>query len=210
MAFKLPDLPYAHDALEPHIDARTMEIHHGKHHAGYTSKLNAAIKGTDLEGKKIEDILSNVSKHSTAVRNNGGGFYNHSLFWEVMSPDGGGEPSDGMNIHKAIVRDFGSFDKFKEEFSNAAATRFGSGWAWLCVDKNDKLFVTSTPNQDNPLMDVAEKKGTPILGLDVWEHAYYLNYQNRRPDYIGAFFNVINWDEVTKRYNDANPGASNL
>jgi Fe-Mn family superoxide dismutase len=210
MAFKLPDLPYAHDALEPHVDARTMEIHHGKHHAGYTNKLNAAIEGTDLDGMKIEDILANVSKHSTAVRNNGGGYYNHCLFWEVMSPDGGGEPSERMNIHKAIMRDFGSFDKFKEEFSNAAATRFGSGWAWLCVDKNDKLFITSTPNQDNPLMDVVDKQGTPILALDVWEHAYYLNYQNRRPDYIGAFFNVINWDEVTKRYNDANPGASNL
>lgn len=210
MAFKLPDLPYAHDALEPHIDARTMEIHHSKHHAGYTNNLNAAIEGTDLEGMKIEDILANVSKHSMAVRNNGGGYYNHCLFWEVMSPNGGGEPSERMNIHKAIVRDFGSYAKFKEEFSKAAATRFGSGWAWLCVDSNDKLFITSTPNQDNPLMDVADKQGTPILGLDVWEHAYYLNYQNKRPDYIGAFFNVINWDEVTKRYNDANPGASNF
>jgi Fe-Mn family superoxide dismutase len=210
MAFKLPDLPYAHDALEPHIDARTMEIHHGKHHAGYTSKLNDAIAGTDLEGKSIKEILANVSKHSSAVRNNGGGFYNHSLFWEVMSPDGGGEPSERMNIHKAIVRDFGSFDNFKEEFSQAAMSRFGSGWAWLCVDKNDKLFITSTPNQDNPLMDIAEKQGTPILGCDVWEHAYYLNYQNRRNDYLSAFFNVINWDEVTKRYNDANEGASNL
>ncbi len=209
MAFKLPDLPYAYDALEPHIDARTMEIHHGKHHAGYTSKLNAAIEGTELEGKKIQDILANVSKYSAAVRNNGGGFYNHSLFWEVMSPEGGA-PSPQMNIHKAIERDFGSYEKFKEEFSNAAATQFGSGWAWLCVDKNDKLFVTSTPNQDNPLMDVVEKQGTPILGLDVWEHAYYLNYQNRRPDYIEAFFNVINWHEVTKRYNNANPGASSF
>lgn len=208
MAFKLPDLPYAYDALEPHIDARTMEIHHTKHHAGYTNNLNNAIAGTELEKMKIEDILANVSKHSTAVRNNGGGYWNHKLFWEIMSPDGGGQPSERMNIHKAITRDFGSFDKFKEEFSNAAGTRFGSGWAWLCVDKKDKLFITSTPNQDNPLMDLAEKKGTPILGLDVWEHAYYLNYQNRRPDYISAFWNVINWDQVTKNYNDANEGAS--
>ena len=210
MAFELPELPYGFDALEPNIDARTMEIHYGKHHAGYTKKLNAAIEGTDLEKMKIEDILANVSKYSGAVRNNGGGYYNHSLFWAVMSPDGGGEPSSRMNIHKAIERDFGSFDAFKEEFSKAAATRFGSGWAWLCVDSDDKLFVTSTPNQDNPLMDVVEKQGTPILGLDVWEHAYYLNYQNRRPDYIAAFFNVINWKEVTERYNDANPGASDL
>ena len=210
MAFTLPDLPYAYDALEPHIDARTMEIHHTKHHAGYTSKLNAAVEGTALEKMKIEDILANISKHSTAVRNNGGGYWNHKLFWEVMSPNGGGQPSERMNIHKAITRDFGSFDKFKEEFSNAAATRFGSGWAWLCVDKKDKLFITSTANQDNPLMDIADKKGTPILGLDVWEHAYYLNYQNRRPDYIGAFWNVINWDQVTKNYNDANEGASSF
>ena len=210
MAFKLPDLPYAYDALEPHIDARTMEIHHTKHHAGYTSKLNDAVAGTELEKMKIEAILAHVSKYSTAVRNNGGGYWNHKLFWEVMSPNGGGQPSERMNIHKAIMRDFGSFDKFKEEFSNAAATRFGSGWAWLCVDKKDKLFVTSTANQDNPLMDVADKKGTPILGLDVWEHAYYLNYQNRRPDYIGAFWNVINWDQVTKNYNDANDGASSF
>ncbi len=207
MAFTLPDLPYAYDALEPHIDARTMEIHHGKHHAGYTNKLNAAIEGTELEGKKIEAILANVSKHSTAVRNNGGGYYNHNLFWKVMSPDGGGEPSPQMNIHKAIERDFGSYENFKSEFSQAAATRFGSGWAWLCIDKNDRLFIMSTPNQDNPLMDLAERQGTPILGLDVWEHAYYLNYQNRRPDYIGAFFNVINWQAVTEMYNDANAGV---
>ena len=210
MAFQLPDLPYAYDALEPNIDARTMEIHHTKHHAGYTKKLNAAIEGTDLAGKKIEEILANVSQHSAGVRNNGGGYFNHCLFWEVMSPDGGGEPSERMNIHKAIMRDFGSFDNFKTEFSKAAATRFGSGWAWLCVDGDDKVFITSTPNQDNPLMDVAEKQGTPILGLDVWEHAYYLNYQNRRPDYVAAFFNVINWDEVTKRYNAANVGASSF
>ncbi len=210
MAFKLPDLPYAYDALEPHIDARTMEIHHTKHHAGYTNNLNAAIEGTDLEGKSIKAIMANVSKYSGAVRNNGGGYYNHDLFWKVMSPDGGGEPSERMNIHKAIVRDFGSFEAFKSEFAKAAATRFGSGWAWLCVDKDDKLFVCSTANQDNPLMDVVEEEGTPILGLDVWEHAYYLNYQNRRPDYIEAFFNVIDWDAVTKRYNDANEGASDF
>ncbi len=207
MAFKLPDLPYAFDALEPHIDARTMEIHHGKHHAGYTNKLNAAIEGTELEGMKIEDILANVSKYSTAVRNNGGGYYNHNLFWKVMSPDGGGEPSPQMNIHKAIARDFGSYENFKSEFSKAAATRFGSGWAWLCTDKNDRLFIMSTPNQDNPLMDLADRHGTPVLGLDVWEHAYYLNYQNRRPDYINAFFNVINWQAVSEMYNDANAGA---
>ncbi len=210
MAFQLPNLPYAYDALEPHIDARTMEIHHTKHHNGYTNKLNAAIAGTELENMRIEEILAGVSKHSAGVRNNGGGFYNHSLFWSVMSPEGGGQPSERMNIHKAIERDFGGFEAFKDAFAKAAATRFGSGWAWLCVDGNDKLFVTSTPNQDNPLMDVADQQGTPILGLDVWEHAYYLNYQNRRPDYIEAFFNVINWQAVTERYNDANPGASNL
>ncbi len=210
MAFKLPDLPYAYDALEPHLDARTMEIHHGKHHSGYTNKLNAAIEGTDLEGKSIEEILKNISDHSAAVRNNGGGYYNHSLFWSIMSPNGGGEPSGRTNIAKAIDRDFGSFEAFKDAFAKAAATRFGSGWAWLCVDADDKLFVTSSPNQDNPMMDVYATQGTPILGLDVWEHAYYLNYQNRRPDYIQAFFNVIDWNAVSKRYNDANPGASDL
>lgn len=210
MAFQLPDLPYAFDALEPHIDARTMEIHHGKHHAGYTSKLNAAIEGTDLEGKKIEEILANVSKYPTAVRNNGGGFYNHSLFWKIMSPDGGGEPSANMNIRKAIERDFGSFGSFKEEFSNAAGSLFGSGWTWLVVDANDKLKIVQTPNQDNPLMDVVDEDGTPVMGIDVWEHAYYLNYQNRRPEYINAWWNVINWKEVTERFNDANPGGSNL
>lgn len=210
MAFQLPDLPYAYKALEPHVDARTMEIHHGKHHAGYTKKLNAAIEGTDLEGMKIEDIIKNVSDYSAAVRNNGGGYYNHSLFWSVMSPDGGGEPSARTNIAKAITRDFGSFEAFKTEFSKAAGTRFGSGWAWLCVDSEDKLFVTSSPNQDNPMMDVYATQGTPVLGLDVWEHAYYLNYQNRRPDYVAAFFNVIDWNAVSKRYNDANPGASDL
>ena len=210
MAFELPALPYAKDALEPHVDARTMEIHHGKHHNGYTNKLNAAIAGTDLEGKSIEDILANVSKHSSGVRNNGGGFYNHGLFWTSMSPTGGGEPTDRMNIKKAIDRDFGSFEGFKKEFAAAAGTRFGSGWAWLCVDSNDKLFVCSTPNQDNPLMDVVPEDGKPVLGLDVWEHAYYLNYQNRRPDYVQAFFNVIDWAVVSKRYNDANPGASDF
>ena len=208
MAFQLPDLPYAFDALEPHVDARTMEVHHGKHHAGYTSKLNAAIEGTELEGKKIEHILAHVSNFSSAVRNNGGGYYNHCLFWEIMSPDGGGEPSSQMNITRAINRDFGSFSGFKEAFSNAASTLFGSGWTWLCVDSKDKLFICQTPNQDNPLMDVVPESGTPILGLDVWEHAYYLNYQNRRPDYIQAWWNVVNWHEVTKRYNDANEGPS--
>ena len=201
MPFTLPDLPYAKDALEPHIDAQTMELHHDKHHAGYTSKLNAAIEGTPLDGKSIEEILGGISGHSAGVRNNGGGFYNHALFWEIMSPDGGGEPSG--ELADAISKKFGSFDGFKDAFSKAAATQFGSGWAWLLVDKSGDLAVSSTPNQDNPLMDVAEVKGTPILGLDVWEHAYYLNYQNRRPDYIAAFFNIINWDEVAKRYSAA-------
>ncbi len=198
MAFELPQLPYAHDALEPHIDAQTMQIHHGKHHAGYTTKLNGAIEGSDLEGQSIEAILANVSKHSGAVRNNGGGFYNHSLFWSVMGPNGGGNPSG--ELADAINSAFGSFEAFKDAFANAAATQFGSGWAWLIVDGSGNLKVTSTPNQDNPLMDIADVKGTPILGLDVWEHAYYLKYQNRRPDYIEAFFNVINWEEVSKRY----------
>ena len=210
MAFELPALPYAFDALEPHIDARTMEIHHGKHHNGYTNKLNKAIEGTDLASKSIEDILANVSQYSAGVRNNGGGFYNHSLFWTSMSADGGGEPSERMNIRKAIDRDFGSFENFKKEFAAAAGTRFGSGWAWLCVDSNDKLFICSTPNQDNPLMDVVPEDGKPILGLDVWEHAYYLNYQNRRGDYVQAFFNVVDWAVVSKRYNDANPGGSDF
>jgi Fe-Mn family superoxide dismutase len=207
MAFKLPELPYAYDALEPHIDARTMEIHHTKHHAGYTNNLNAAIEGTELANMSIEEILANISKFSGAVRNNGGGFWNHGLFWEVMSPDGGGEPASNLSIHKALLRDFGSFDEFKKQFSAAAATRFGSGWAWLCVGQDGKLFVTSSPNQDNPLMDVAERRGTPILGLDVWEHAYYLNYQNRRPDYIQAFYNVINWKKVAENYAEANGAA---
>ena len=203
MAFKLPKLPYDYDALMPHIDKRTMTIHHGKHHNGYTNKLNAAIEGTPLAKMKIEEILKKASKHGAAVRNNGGGFYNHSLFWKVMSPDGGGQPSATSKLGKAINKSFGSFDKFKDAFSAAAKTRFGSGWAWLCVGRGGKLFVTSTPNQDNPLMDCADKKGTPVLGLDVWEHAYYLKYQNKRPDYVEAFFSVVNWKEVAKRYSAA-------
>ena len=200
MAFELPDLPYAYDALEPNIDAKTMEIHHGKHHAGYTSKLNAAIEGTDLEGKSIEEILVKGFDNG-AIRNNGGGYYNHCLFWEVMSPNGGGEPSGALA--DAINAACGSFDGFKEAFSNAAATRFGSGWAWLCVHDGGKVEVCSSANQDNPLMPGIGCGGTPILGLDVWEHAYYLKYQNKRPDYIAAFFNVINWDEVSRRYEAA-------
>ena len=200
MAFELPSLPYATDALEPNIDTKTMEIHHGKHHAGYTTKLNGAIAGTDLEGKSIEDILASVGSAGAGVRNNGGGFYNHCLFWEVMSPNGGGNPSG--DLAAAIDAAFGSFDAFKDQFSNAAATQFGSGWAWLIV-VDGKLQVTSTPNQDNPLMDIAEVKGQPILGLDVWEHAYYLNYQNRRPDYINAFFNVVNWEKVSELFTAA-------
>lgn len=198
MAFELPKLPYAFDALEPNIDAKTMEIHHGKHHQGYTNNLNAAIEGTDLEGKSIEEILVK-GKDKPAVRNNGGGYYNHNLFWTVMSPNGGGNPTG--DIKAAIDSAFGSFESFKDEFAKAAATRFGSGWAWLCV-KDGKLEVCSTPNQDNPVMGEG-CGGTPVLGLDVWEHAYYLNYQNRRPDYINAFFNVINWDEVNARYSAA-------
>ncbi len=198
MAFTLPSLPYDFKALEPHIDARTMEIHHGKHHAAYTNNLNAAIEGTPLEGKSIEDILGQVSKQSPAVRNNGGGFYNHNLFWEIMSPKGGGEPSGALADD--IKSRFGDFNAFKEAFTKAATTQFGSGWAWLMVDSAGHLAVINTPNQDNPLMDVSALRGTPILGLDVWEHAYYLNYQNRRPDYVSAFWNVVNWDEVAKRY----------
>ena len=196
MAFELPTLPYAYDALEPHIDARTMEIHHGKHHAGYTSKLNAAIEGTEMEGKYIEALLADHSDNG-AVRNNGGGYYNHTLFWSIMSPNGGGTPSG--DLAAAIDSDLGGWDAFKQAFANAAATRFGSGWAWVCV-KDGKLEVCSSANQDNPLMPGVGCGGTPILGLDVWEHAYYLNYQNRRPDYIAAFFNVIDWDAVAQRY----------
>ncbi len=198
MAFELPNLPYASDALEPHIDSRTMEIHHGKHHNGYTTKLNGAIEGTDLEGKSIEDILTNLDMGNAGVRNNGGGFYNHSLFWSIMSPNGGGTPSGALA--NAIDSAFGSFDGFKEKFSSAAGTRFGSGWAWLCVQKGGEVEVCSSPNQDNPLMPGVGCGGVPILGLDVWEHAYYLNYQNRRPDYVSAFFNVINWEKVSQLY----------
>ena len=201
MAFELPELPYSHDALEPNMDARTMEIHHGKHHAGYTSKLNAAIEGSSLQDSSIEDILTGLDMSNVAVRNNGGGYYNHCLFWEVMSPNGGGEPSG--ELAEAINNAFGSFDAFKDAFSNAAATRFGSGWAWLCVHEGGKVEVCSSANQDNPLMPGIGCGGTPILGLDVWEHAYYLNYQNRRPDYIAAFFNVINWDKVEENFSAA-------
>ena len=197
MAFTLPALPYAFDALEPHFDARTMEIHHGKHHNAYVTNLNNAIAGTDLESKSLEELMK-VAGSNTAVRNNGGGHWNHSLFWQILSPNGGGAPTG--ELAAAIDAKFGSFDAFKETFNKAAATRFGSGWAWLCVDTKKELCVCSSPNQDNPLMDVAECPGTPIMGLDVWEHAYYLHYQNRRPDYISAFWNVINWEEVSKRY----------
>lgn len=194
--FKLPDLKYEYNSLEPHIDAKTMEIHHTKHHAGYTNKLNDALSGTEFESKSIEEILATPNLE-TGIRNNGGGFYNHNLFWEIMSPNGGGEPIG--EISDAIKQSFGSFEKFKEEFSNAASTRFGSGWAWL-IKTSDGLKITSTPNQDNPLMFDSEVKGVPILGLDVWEHAYYLNYQNKRPDYILAFWNVVDWGEVNKKY----------
>jgi Fe-Mn family superoxide dismutase len=198
MAFELPKLPYAYDALEPHIDAKTMEIHHTKHHNAYTTNLNAAIEGTDLEGKTIENILLNLDTTNAAVRNNGGGFYNHNLFWTILSPNGGGEPTG--ELEEAIDKAFGSFEEFKAKFAKAAATQFGSGWAWLTVQKGGKLEVVGTPNQDNPLMPEIGGEGTPILGLDVWEHAYYLNYQNRRPDYIEAFFKVVNWEEVARRY----------
>ncbi|MFJ1261930.1 superoxide dismutase [Capnocytophaga canis] len=198
MSFTLPKLPYAYDALEPHIDARTMEIHHTKHHNAYTTNLNTAIAGTDLEGKSIEEILKNLDMNNGAVRNNGGGFYNHNLFWEVMSSKGGGQPTG--ELANAINEAFGSFEAFKEAFAKAAATRFGSGWAWLCVHKGGKVEVCSSANQDNPLMPNIGCGGLPILGLDVWEHAYYLNYQNRRPDYIQAFFNVIYWEKVAELY----------
>lgn len=197
MAFELPKLDYSYDALEPYIDAQTMEIHYGKHHNAYKDKLNAAIKDTELEGKSIESLFPEISKLPVAVRNNGGGFYNHNLFWKILSPNGGGLPSG--KLLNAILNDFGSFETFKDQFSTAAATRFGSGWAWL-VKSGDKLVVSSTPNQDNPLMDVADVKGIPILGLDVWEHAYYLKYHNRRPEYIDAFWNLVNWKEVELRY----------
>lgn len=198
---QFPALPYAYDALEPHIDARTMEIHYTKHHKAYYDKMMAAVKGTEMEEMPFDQLLANISKFPAGVRNNGGGFFNHELYWRVMGPNGGGTPS-GM-LGDAIARDFGSFEKFKDEFSAAGANRFGSGWAWLCTDKEGKLSVCSTANQDNPLMDVGGCGGTPILGMDVWEHAYYLKYQNRRPDYIEAFFNVINWEEVNKNYAQA-------
>ena len=198
MAFELPKLNYAYDALEPHIDARTMEIHHSKHHNGYTNNLNAAIAGTDLENKSIETLLENLDMSNKAVRNNGGGFYNHRLFWNVMSPNGGGTPTGALA--DAINTAFGSFDGFKDAFAKAAATRFGSGWAWLCVQKGGAVEVCSTANQDNPLMADIGCNGFPILGIDVWEHAYYLNYQNRRPDYIQAFFNVVDWKKVSEMY----------
>ena len=202
MAFELPDLPYSFDALAPHIDAKTMEIHHDKHHGGYVKKLNAAVEGSPHADMSIEDLMKEVGSSTAAgVRNNGGGHYNHSLFWKVLSPDGGGQPSG--ELASAIDSAFGSYDAFKEKFADAAGTRFGSGWAWLIVDDSGSLKITSTPNQDNPLMDVAETKGTPILGLDVWEHAYYLNYQNKRPEYVSAFWNVVNWDQVNKNYEAA-------
>jgi len=200
MAFELPTLPYAHNALNPYIDTTTMEIHHGKHHAAYIAKLNAAVIGSNMEGKSLEDLIKNHI-NVAAVRNNGGGHWNHSFFWTVMSPSGGGTPQG--SLASAIDDSFGSFDKFKEAFTNAGATQFGSGWAWLCVGKGGKLEVCSTANQDNPLMPGLGCEGTPILGLDVWEHAYYLNYQNKRPDYINAFFEVINWEEVSRRFSEA-------
>ncbi|WP_423148729.1 superoxide dismutase [Rubrolithibacter danxiaensis] len=201
MSFVLPALPYATDALEPHIDKMTMEIHHGKHHQAYVDNLNKAIAGTDAENASIEDIIKSVSKYPAAVRNNGGGHYNHSLFWEILSPNGSQQPTG--ELANAINETFGSLDELKKKMSEAGATRFGSGWAWLSVGADGKLQVSSTPNQDNPLMDVAEVKGTPILGIDVWEHAYYLKYQNKRPDYLAAIWNVINWDAVAERYNKA-------
>ena len=201
MAFQLPDLPYGYGDLEKSIDAQTMELHHTKHHNTYVTKLNDAIKDTEWDDKSIDEIMANVSKLPMAVRNNGGGHFNHALFWQLMSPNGGGKPTGALADD--IASTFGSFDTFAEQFSNAALTRFGSGWAWLVVDESGKLQVTSTPNQDNPVMDIAEVKGTPVLGLDVWEHAYYLRYQNRRPDYVNAFWDVVNWDEVTKRYDAA-------
>ncbi|MCA0238609.1 MAG: superoxide dismutase [Bacteroidetes bacterium] len=198
MAFTLPNLPYEFAALEPHIDARTMEIHHDKHHAAYVNNLNAALQGTEHEGKSLEELLANISKLPAAVRNNGGGHWNHSLFWTIMAPNAGGAPTG--DLAAAIDQAFGSFDEFKKLFAQAATTRFGSGWAWLSVGADGKLFISSTPNQDNPLMDVAEQKGTPILGLDVWEHAYYLHYQNRRPDYITSWWNTVNWAEVSRLF----------
>ena len=201
MSYQLPALPYAYVALEPYIDAATMEIHHTKHHQGYTTKLNAALEEAELANEDLEDLFTKISELPKGIRNNGGGYYNHKLFWTILSPKGGGEPTGA--VAKAITDAYGSFEAFKEAFDAAAATRFGSGWAWLIVGEDNKVKVTSTPNQDNPLMDVADDKGTPILGLDVWEHAYYLNYQNKRPEYISAFWKLLNWDEVEKRYQEA-------
>ncbi len=201
MSFTLPALPYDFSALEPHIDTKTMEIHHGKHHQAYITNLNNAIAGTEMEGKSLEELMANISKYPAAVRNNGGGHFNHSLFWQILAPNVGGAPTG--KLAEAIDAELGGFEKFKEDFTKAAVTRFGSGWAWLCVKADGKLCVCSSPNQDNPLMDVAECPGTPILGLDVWEHAYYLHYQNRRPDYITAFFNLVNWAEVSRRFEAA-------
>lgn len=198
MAFTLPPLPYAFNALEPHIDARTMEIHHGKHHNAYVTNLNNAVNGTPAESLSVEEICKNISKYPVAVRNNGGGHYNHSLFWSIMGPNAGGQPTG--KLMEAIQSAFGSFDDFKTKFNAAATGRFGSGWAWLIKDDSGKLVISSTPNQDNPLMDIAEVKGTPLMGIDVWEHAYYLHYQNRRPDYCAAWWNVVNWNEVAKRF----------
>ncbi|OIN56887.1 superoxide dismutase [Arsenicibacter rosenii] len=205
MAFVLEPLPYSSDALEPHIDKQTMEIHHGKHHNAYVTNLNNAIAGTELENQSLEDLLANISKYPVAVRNNGGGHYNHTLFWNILSGDGGGAPTG--ELAEAINQKFGSFDAFKEEFTKAATTRFGSGWAWLIVTADGSVAVTSTPNQDNPLMDIADAKGFPIIGLDVWEHAYYLKYQNRRPDYISSFWNVVDWNAAEKRYQSAKQSA---
>jgi len=199
--FKFPELPYSYDALEPYIDAQTMELHYSKHHKGYFTKFTNAVEGTELENKSLEELFSNVSKHPVAVRNHGGGFYNHALFWEIMGPNGGGKPTG--ELADAIDKAFGSFENFKEQFATAAKGRFGSGWAWLIVNDKNELEICSTPNQDNPLMDVSGCKGQPVLGLDVWEHAYYLKYQNRRPDYIEAFWNVVNWDAVNEKYKAA-------
>jgi Fe-Mn family superoxide dismutase len=201
MSFTLSPLPYAHDALEPHIDTQTMQIHHGKHHQAYVDNLNKAIAGTEHEGKTIEALVADAGKISVAVRNNGGGHWNHTFFWESLAPNAGGTPKG--DLAAAIDKAFGSFDTFKEKFANAGMTRFGSGWAWLCINDQKELVISSTPNQDNPLMDVAEVKGTPLLGVDVWEHAYYLKYQNRRADYLGAFWNVISWDKIEARYQSA-------
>ncbi len=201
MAFKLPDLPYPHDALEPHIDKQTMEIHHGKHHQTYVTNLNNAIEGTENANKSLEELCKNAGKLGAPVRNNGVGHFNHSLFWQILSPNGGGNPSGELG--DAINSTFGSFANFKDEWKKQSLGRFGSGWVWLCIPSDGKLCICNTPNQDNPLMDVADKNGTPLMGLDVWEHAYYLKYQNRRPDYVDAFWNVINWDEVNKRFKEA-------